>query len=300
MPLIPLEGKVMPELTGHAVNCLVVGHERFSRPDGQTVHGLRVQLGRWPVTILQVGRPIGQSVNDFRGACVDTTEIVVERVSERSRSTAEGIVDDICFLLSFAGLSQVRAHSYTFDGRTHGHSIIAEGSFFRPLIDIHCGEDVKEYLESCWPEFRRLKRSRRLPAVVNYLVAADLHHTIQVKLLLVFTALESLKATYASQAGIPFSRGRFRKPGKNPKKAPPYGLRELADQMLRDVGMRRGLIRAVRLRDAIVHTGLTRQKLPQLNKWYDWSQSLLQEYLLRLLRHRGAYFDYATREEKRL
>jgi hypothetical protein len=123
-----------------------------------------VQLGRWPVTILQVGRPIGRSVNDFKRSCVDTTEIVVEGVSEKTRSTAERIVDDVCALLSLAGLSQVRAHSYTFDGRTHGHSIIAEGNFFRPLIDIHCGEDVKEYLESCWSEFRRLKRRRRLPS----------------------------------------------------------------------------------------------------------------------------------------
>lgn len=167
---------------------------------------------------------------------------------------------------------------------------------FRPPIDIHRGEIVKAFLETCWPAYRRLKRRRKLPTAINYLVAADLHHSAQVKLLLTFTALECLKATHAAQAGIPFYKGRFR----NPKKGQAYSLRELTDKMLRSVGMRRGLRRAVALRAAIVHAGLTKHNLAQLIRWYDWCQSLLQEYLLRLLCYRGPFFEYSTREEKRL
>lgn len=289
----------MAKLTGYAVNCLLVGHERFARADGQVVHGLQVCLGRWPVTILQTGRAIGTPAREFQDLCTDTTEIIVERVSDKTKGSAERVVDDLCVLLSLAGSSQVRAHSYSFEGRSHSHAIIAQGNFFRPLIDIHDGETVKRFLEECWPSYRRLKRTRKLPAAINYLVAADLHHSAQIKLLIVFTALECLKATYASHSGIAYYRGRFRKPTQSsPRKAPPYGLEELLDLMLREVGMRRGLKRAVRLRNAIVHAGLTRHNLRQLSDWYDWCHSLLQEYLVRLLGYHGPYLDYATREER--
>lgn len=224
----------------------------------------------------------------------------MEDVSERTKASAERVIDDVCSLLSFAGSSQVRAHTYSFEGKPHGHSIIAQANFFRPTIEIRNGEIVKQYIEKCWPSFRRLKRSRKLPAAINYMVAADLHHTAQIKLLLVFTALECLKATYAKAAGIPFVNSRFRKPTKgNPKKAAPYSLEELLRMMLEDVGIRRGLRRAVRLRNAIVHTGLSRHGTRQLSAWYDWCYSLLQEYLLRLLGYRGPYYDYTTGDENR-
>lgn len=281
------------------MNCLLVGHERFSRPNGQVVHGLRARLGRWRITIHQVGRSIGTPVPEYQDRCVDTTEIIVDGVSHSTKASAERVIDDVCSLLSLAGSSQVCVRAYSFEGNSHSHSIIARGNFFRPTIEIHGGEIVRQYLEGCWPSFRLLKRTRQLPAVINYLVAADLHHTVQIKLLLVFTALECLKATYARAAGIPFYKGRFRKPTKgNPKKAHSYGLEELLRMMLQDVGIRRGLKRALRLRNAIVHTGLSGHDTRQLSAWYDWCYSLLQEYLLHLLEYHGPYYDYTTGDER--
>lgn len=290
----------MSDLVGHVVNCLVIGHERYPRPNGEVAHGFGLRLGRWRCTVLQVGRRIGQPVNDFKGRCVDTTEIVVHGVLREDRASAERVVDDLCVLLSLAGLCQVRAHSYTFEGGTRGQSIIAECNFFRPLLELACGEDVQVFLEQCWPRFRRLKRSRKLPAAINYLVSSDLHTSAQVKLLLAFTSLECLKATYATKAGIPFLKGRFRKPSGKKKVGAPYGLEELLQQMLKDAGMRRGIKRAIALRNGLVHAGLTRHDLGQLSSWIDWTQSLLQEYLLRLLNYRGRYFEYSTGDERSL
>src|SRR5207244_1476392 len=112
---------------------------------------------------------------------------------------------------------------------------------------IRSGAAVKAFVEQTYANYKRLEKSRELNAVVDYLVQAERSgQPTECKLIFGCVLLENLKHSYARSTKIPFVRGFFRR-GPGPK-APTYGFEELLTMMLRDVGMRRGLKRIVKMR----------------------------------------------------
>jgi hypothetical protein len=291
----------MPDLRVKIYNNPILGEEfsDYGAAPGQRLRNhIRLKLSRFRIDLYQLPsafRPFGE----LHGMLVHTTDIFVRNVPTTRERAAVGVVNDLCWLLSLATVSQVRPFSYTFDRKMWAQNTTGVTMRFRPAIETQDGAVVRRFIEGTWTNFRKLKRGRKLREVIDYIATAEIREQpLEVRLLLAIVTLENLKATYAHAQKIPFVAGHFRKPGKRPQpsKWPTYSFRELLYQMLAQEGMRVGLQRVIALRNQIVHFGLSTRPVQREAKYYEISQQVIREYLLRLLRYHGPYFRYDTQQ----
>lgn len=270
----------MPKLCVDLVNC-PVGGELISRfPNGSWRRDrIELMLGGCTVTLRQTQADSIRHLRNLQGQTVHTTMLDFGTVSHGRVRRAERTAEDLAWLLSAATMSPVRPFRYRVGKSIRTLAITNKTSVYRPTIDIVSGEAVRVFIERTWPAFRRFKRARRLPAVIDYLVMAQ-HpdQPLEVSTLLAFTALESLKATHS-----PGERNRFK---------------QRVDRMLREVGMRRGLDRLVTARNSLVHEGIAGVPWVRLQNAHDRLQDILREYLLRVLGYHGPYLRYSAAGQK--
>jgi len=278
-------------------NCFMAGESVTRSSHGWVRDIVRFRCGRHVFEFRQNKLARSAQFADHKGALVDTSEVLVEGVSVKSLPTVRRMLDSICWLLSFAGLSRVVSYRYEFprgSGFGESHSVVAQSNYFRPTLEIRDGATVRSFVEQTYRRFRTLQRRRRLPVVIDYLVLADrVAQPTEVRLVLLFVALECLKDTFAKDRGLLFVKGSYRHPSKPNKLGRPYSFEDLLRLMLADVGMRRGLRRIVRLRNEIVHTGLSTRTHTQQWAIYERAHDVVREYILRLLGYHGTYFTYS-------
>lgn len=271
------------------------GNQFTHYPDGRSIMNvLAVRLPRYRIRIIQDPRISNNSLKPGRPTVTSDVEIEgVKRFSE-----GENIVFDLCHLLSFAAVSQVVPVEFGFKGQTTRIGIAGGSWLFRPVIEIENGSATEGYLEKTWAQYRKEKRRRKLPEVIEMLVFSDSPSLpLETRLLHTFVVLENLKATYARSKGIPFVKGFFRKlsdpPKANPKKEETFSFQELLKAMFHDVGMAPTLRRLVKLRNEIIHFGLSKKPYESLIKNHESAQDIIREYLLRLLEYEGPYLIYS-------
>lgn len=290
----------MATLDVAVANCFMIGEEITRRADGSwSRNRVTFNLGRARVELVQNQEGMGSLANTYRGAFIHTTNLLVHDVTRESKKAAEQVANDLCVLLSFVTMSQVHPFWYQLGAEGHGNPPKGIAMHFRPVFTLSDASVIKEFLEQAWRQFRRLKRARRLPEIIEYLTTTEVPgQPLEIRLLLVSIALESLKATFARESGIPFVKGFYRRisspPKPNPAKEPHYSFEELATCMLRNVGVKRSLGQVVTLRNEIVHFGMSRRPFQSLIRANDRCHDLLREYLLRLLGYRGRYLVYST------
>lgn len=290
----------MPTLTAYVANCLMGGDEVTPYPDGSWVRDIvRFKCGKWEFRFRQHPDVAQGNTESLKGTFCKTSTVEVEGVEPNQFDGVLEALDAICWLLSFAGQSRVVCYGHHFpEGTTTGRftSVAGTANYFRPPIDLRDGAAVKSFIEQTYPEFRRLSKKRKLSAVFDYLVQADKEsQPTEVRLLLLFVSLECLKDTYARETRIPYLKGSYRKPAKRPgKPGEKFTFEELLLQMLRSVGVRKGLKQVVALRNEIIHSGFSRKS--HLRQWqmYERVQDLIREYVFRLLAYRGEVFAYAS------
>ena len=121
---------------------------------------------------------------------------------------------------------------------------------------------------------------------------------LEVKLGQMFIILENLKSTYANYSEIPFISGFYRElsipPKSNPKKEKRLSFENLLSQMLIDVNIKVSLKRIIRLRNEIIHFGLSRKPSSSLNKNYDFCHDVVREYLLKTMGYNGNFWIYSS------
>lgn len=275
-------------------NCFIKGEER-----SQGVYGwpdtIRLRLGRYRVTLLQDQAACMPPADGVKESCVDTTRVTIDGIREGEHERAERMAFDLAALLSFATMSQVRARWFAHGSREWAYSVVGGTMYFRPTLETRDGRNVRSFLEATWSTYRRLRRPRKLNVLVEYIVSSELPgQPLEVKVLQVLVALECLKATWAAHSGIPFKKGYFRKPpSKAGKQGEKLSLEELLHGALSEVGIRRGLRRVVKVRNAIMHGGLATCQPRTLHRYYERCHEILREYLLRLLGYSGYYHPYS-------
>ena len=291
----------MPTLTAYVANCLIAGDEITRHPDGSWTRDLVCfKCDGWEFRFRQRADVAHGKTEALTGTFCETTTVEVEGVQPNQLESVLEALDAICWLLSFAGQSRVICYGHEFKkGSTTGHfkSVIGIAIDFRPPINIRDGAAVKSFVEQTYPSFCRLGGKRKLAVVFDYLVQAERpSQPTEIRLLLLFITMESLKDTYSREAGIPYAKGFYRKPTRKPGKlGAAFTFEELLLQMLRSVGMRRAVKQVVALRNEIIHSGLSRK--PHSRQWrmYERIQDLVREYLVRLLAYHGVFYTYASR-----
>ena len=286
------------ELRASVANCIMGGNSVTRKNDGWIRDLVEFDCGGYRFVFRQKPEVISRDFNQHIGTFYETTEVTVADVAPNKVQAVEAAIGRICWLLSFAGTCQVIPFEYEYpNGSGHRHSKSASGTVqnFRPAFEMVDGAQLKSFVEQTYEKYTRLELSRKLNVVIAYLVQAERpFQPTEVRLILVFVALESLKDTFARCQSIPYVKGFFRKPPKKPGgDGAKYLFEELLTMMFRQVGMRRGLKRVIQLRNDLIHSGLSRKPHSRQMSLYADVHDLIREYLLRLLGYRGRYSPYA-------
>lgn len=295
----------MADLRAEIANLPIIGEEWSQQfvDHGRTFRNhIRWKLSRTTIDLFQRPVVFGR-YRDLDKRSVHTTTLFVRNVPAARRKKAERLVSDLCYLLSFATLSEVRPFAYAYNDIVRRFSTSGITMRFRPPIESD-GEAVRKFVDCTWNSYRRLSRTRKLHEVFQYLTLAEHpNQPVEVRLLLAFVVLENLKGTWAHQHRIPFIKHFFRKPPKTGvahAKSPSYSFRDLLTLMFAEQGMKPALRRIIKVRNQIVHFGLSPRTLAQNAEYYDRSRGIVHEYLLRLLGYRGDYLDYRLNHWRRI
>lgn len=286
----------MSDLRAHLANCLISGHTSTSKGRSCIRDTIEFHCGGQVFILKQKPIVITGQMSYFRGRFCETSEVLVRDVPSSEVQKTLDAINRICWLLSFAGLSTVLCYGHDYpDGgpNQYRHTVRGTAEFFRPTLEIRDGALVKSFIEQTYPNFVRLEKSRKLNAVIDYLLQAERHgQPTECRLIFAFILLENLKDTFARSKSIPYLKGFFRKT-PNPND-PRYSFEELLELMFREVRMRRGLKRIVKLRNELIHSGLSRKSHHQKWAMYEKIHDILREYILRLLGYHGGYLIYSS------
>jgi hypothetical protein len=288
----------MPRFVAHIANLLVQGEDRTTYPDGSWQRNRTCfTLGGFEFVLLRTRESFSLRPSQLKGRFSYTHDLVVEDLDPADLSKVERIVQEITELLSFATQSQVVRFAQDFPGATWRRPVRGVSLFSRPAFNQ--GEEIRRFLEQSWRTYRRLRHRRNLHVVIGYLTIAEELQVVEVQLLAVFAVLESLKSTYAAEAGCKYCKPAWRRPSTPPKpklkNEPTVSFEKLLREMFAKVKMRPHLRRLVELRNDIVHNGVSRRHHDSQFAAYELAQGLVREYLLRLLGYSGRYYDYPSR-----
>lgn len=286
----------MSDLRAHLANCLISGHTITSQGGSSMRDTIEFHCGGQVFIFKQKLSVVNGQISDFKGRFCETSEILVHGVKPSEIQKTLQAIDRICWLLSFAGLSPVLCYKYDYpvEKSTQYRSTLSKtAEFFRPTLEIRDGKLVKSFIEQTYPNFVRLEKSRKLNVVIDYLLQAERQaQPTECRLIFAFVLLENLKDTFARSKSIPYLKGFFRKTPS--AKGPKYSFEELLELMFREVRMRRGLKRIIKLRNELIHSGLSRKSHQQKWAMYEKVHDLVREYILRLLGYHGNYLTYVS------
>ncbi len=286
----------MPNLRAYLANCLIGGHTSSSNGTSWIRDTVEFNCAGQTFILTQKEEVITRNTSEFKGRFCETSEILVENVQASEVNETLEVIDRICWLLSFAGLSSVVRYGHVYPEGGPGQSlrtVMGTAEYFRPTLEIRDGELIKSFIEQTYPNFVNLEQSRKVNVVIRYLLQAELPgQPTECKLILAFVLLENLKHTYAVSKLIPYSKGFFRKVPKPIKGNDAYSFVELLALMLREVQMHPNLDDIKDLRNDLIHSGLSTKPHDQLWAMYERIHDLLREYILRLLGYSGYYLPY--------
>lgn len=290
------------ELRVFVANCLMGGDEITRNSN----YGIRDRVvfncGGRSFLFRQKPEIINNRLSQFKNRFAETTEVVVTDVAVCDLQDALAVIDRICWLLSFVSTCRVIRFGYEYpngSGLVSQQSVSGIGRLFRPVLDISDGKRVKSLIEQTYNKYTLLEQVRKLPVVIDYLAQAEVpSQPIEVKAVLAFVALESLKHTFAVEQGIRYEKGAFRKPtwvlgGKN-KKSDTYTFKQLVGMMLDRVNMRHNLDASYLLRNELIHSGFSSEPFNRRRELYEDVHDLIREYMLRLLGYRGRFALYSN------
>ena len=295
----------MADFIARIANCPLIGEKMTHFRDGSWSRNvIDLRLGRARAQLVE-DPAVMRKHTEHKGKNLHTTDFVITDLAAARRAWAVEAAIDVGWLLAFAGMAPIAVYEWVHG--SHGESFgqtMGKIHYSHPVVSFSDGAAVRHLLESCWANYRRLRRPRKLRQVIHHLVQTNMpDQPLEYRLLGAVVVLESLKATFAQTKRLPYLKNAFRHPpapGKNPSHARRYEFAELLDWMFREVGMKPPLHRVVTVRNEIVHFGLSRRPFVRLYAYYGRIQDLIREYLLRLLGFRGEYLPFSEPRWRKL
>lgn len=256
---------------------------------------------------------------------IRTTQVTIENINSSQFEQIFEIIDDICWLLSFAQQSPVRCETYDNNSaQPRPHSKVKTMCANNNIIPDD-GLAIRKFIKQTYPTFKKLKSSRQLTVVFNYLCEANHPNVaLEVSLILHYIIIENLKHTFAKANGFEQKKNnKYFHPAypdlkkeqiesscieeyqicdtkKNlyrHKKFGECGSTEMIKRTFKEVGIADKTIKTIiERRNTIIHEGLlfqfgdkTYSKLAKqhLNE----VSSFLREYILKILGYKGDYYS---------
>lgn len=268
---------------------------------------ITLNIAGYDIDLIQNENYTYSQLNDYKGKWLDSTCLVFKIPEEKEVTNIKNIAENISYLLSMATLSSVRFYKFDKDNILvyESHARNGNFNFFRPLINLSSESDIKNYLETTYDNFEKLKEKRQLNIVIEYLISSEtLKMPLELKLSTVFILLENLKKTYAEESNYFYIRGNYYKSYDYNKKNEVYGVDKLNfDILLKEMYEKINLVsidfKIIKdLRNEIIHSGLSQMSYNEQYKIYENCHDLVHLYLLKLLNYRGNYLVYSKASRK--
>ena len=190
----------MENLEVFLINLFMLG-ENFSNHNNQRIRDTTViECEGFKFEFKQLNIHLKQS--EFINQSLITTKITIENISSDQVEHVLEVIDDLCWLLSFAQQSPVRRYSHKIGSAEYGTN--CSGAVVNPLRTIieDSGKEIRNFIEQTYPTFKKLKSIRQLTVVFGYLCEAN-RSTLALEITLIshYVAIENLKNTFALEQG---------------------------------------------------------------------------------------------------
>jgi hypothetical protein len=185
------------------------------------------------------------------GLGIDVTAHLVTTDLLGNRNPVRQICDDLCVLLSFATCNWVSPlyEDYFLNGQKIATTLLPAKTFRynhgELVIDAREGNELKEYLETTYPNYIRLKDALGMNIVMEYFVHSRLMNLFEIKYLIAAIGMECLKS-YLSDYFADKCKAADLKSFRS-------SLRELFGDI--SMSYQQSELDFIEVRDKIVHTG---------------------------------------------
>ena len=164
----------MPKLVAHIVNCWLKGNEWSDVPKGKIRNRISFSAGGFEMALLRTPETFADNIGDMKGQQVYTSDLVFEDVEQVDLARAKRVALSIAELLSFGLLSQVAVFGFSYNGTQQQFVVRGKLFYFRPVFGPALGPEMKVFLETTYPTFRRLRARRSLHVIFDYLTTAEI------------------------------------------------------------------------------------------------------------------------------
>ena len=289
---------LMSDYRGTLANCTLHGIEFTSvikNGEPWKVRNLiRLRAGGFEIELHQdPNLPINRC--DLAGQCVNTTDLFVRGVAKEDVLKLQGIIGNVCELLSFATESRVLPRAYEYpvgSGLGGGSSMVGTvQEWRRPFPG---PEDVQHFVNSCYDSYVTFRNRRMLHVAIDYVYHSVMRGLAEeIKIALACVAFENLRDNFARDTGYPHIAGSFQEKGTKTKdKSKRVGFKRHLDEMFKEVNMTCDSQRIVDTRNEVIHTGLLNTTGATNWKTFEFLETSLREYFLRLLGYHGPFLPY--------
>jgi len=280
------------EIVCYLANLNIVGSKFSTDTHGHSVRNVMLlAVNGFDLDLIQDKSLINCSPNKLIGQFVNSTQIVARNVPENSVKKLIETIHKITVLLSLATDSQVRFYKWVNTSDFSGEQWTVNGvySYFRPPLCTINSQYIVQLIEGSYSTFERIEISHKLRAAVDLFVTSEaLTLPIELKLATIFILLENLKSSYAENNGYCFNKGSYIKNGQKGT------FRSLLAEMFQSVGISPELSKVVKLRNEIIHSGLSQLDFKEQFNIFSFCKELTGEYLLRLLGYDGVFYLHTT------
>lgn len=288
----------MSEFRAYIANCTVAGMEITGNEKSWVRDTIKFEISERVFTLKQHKNIVKGNFNELKGQFCDTSVLTLQNVKEDELAEIESDTHKLCWLLSFACLSNVVFYGYDYPANQNTGrrwTTSEKLDFFRPTIEIRDGEIVKSFIEQTFNNYKSLENSRKLNVAIHYMLLIENNNLpTEAKLALSFVLLENLKSSFAHSKKIPYKNNYFRIVPKPQKERDSYSFEVLLKMMFDEVGITNDLSLVKETRNEIIHSGLTQLSQDSAIKLHDDIHDFCREYLLRLLGYRGEYLLYSS------
>ncbi|MGR0481694.1 MAG: hypothetical protein ACTFAL_09895 [Candidatus Electronema sp. V4] len=265
------------DVTCYSSNLAIYGTHCTVYPDGSWVRNkIPLNLSGYEMELIVPGDRIKDG----------DAKLNVKNVPEENIGQLKSIVYCLADLLSFSTNAQVRFCWIEYGN--FGMGMGESGSPAKSKI-FDTPSCIKDFVEKCWNTYIQLRERRELKVVIEMLVSIDLVNlAVESKLAIIFILLENLKYTYAKDKGY-----------SNTKKKK-LELNGLLEEMFNEYGINDDLTNVVKLRNDIIHQGLS--DIPFEEQWNIllYCKELVIEYFIRLVGCDGMFDSFEECEGRKI
>ena len=164
--------------------------------------------------------------SEYINKTILTTIVTVRDITEEQIPQILEIIDDICWLLSFAQQAPICRHSYKIDNlEIESRNCISFIINSPTYIIENRGKSIRSFIEQVYPTYKELKNPRELEVVFGYLIEINKPNlAMETKLIISYVLMEHLKRTYAEIIGYIKTDTQFKHPQYPDLKTQPHDI----------------------------------------------------------------------------